>query len=222
MFVCCFQISKCNSPEKHLLLLYAGSTSMTCVTIQHRSLTCHRLIPSHRQCQGEHYVKLSDGHEYCIGGCHDTTMCGPVLIPHQHLQVSGGSKGGGGGAQQAPPLKLDQLWFFIQFFIRMLKNKAQIPRESIKTTPELPGPLSGPWITAENEFGSALVMCIWHVNFCAPPPPPPPPPPQMKILDPPLQVRFVLACFLEKKERKTLKIMNYTPLELPVRIFAAS
>ena len=27
----------------------------------------------------------------------------------------------------------------------MLKNKAQIARESIKTTLEFPGPLSGPW-----------------------------------------------------------------------------
>ena len=27
----------------------------------------------------------------------------------------------------------------------MLKNKAQIARESIKITLELPGPLSGPW-----------------------------------------------------------------------------
>ena len=37
----------------------------------------------------------------------------------------------------------------------MLKNKAQIARESIKTTPEFPGP----WTPAESEFGSALVMC---------------------------------------------------------------
>ena len=51
---------------------------------------------------------------------------------------SGGSK----GAQQAPPLKLDQLWggggFSIFFFIKKLKNKAQNARESIKTTLELP------------------------------------------------------------------------------------
>ena len=33
----------------------------------------------------------------------------------------------------------------MSFFIRMLKNKAQIARESIKTTLEFPGPLSGPW-----------------------------------------------------------------------------
>ena len=37
----------------------------------------------------------------------------------------------------------------------MLKNKAQIAWESIKTTPELSGPFSGPWTPAESEFGSA-------------------------------------------------------------------
>ena len=37
----------------------------------------------------------------------------------------------------------------------MLKNKAQIARQSIKTTLELPGPLSGPWTPAESEFGFA-------------------------------------------------------------------
>ena len=31
----------------------------------------------------------------------------------------------------------------------MLKSKAQIALESIKTTLELPGPLSGPWTPAE-------------------------------------------------------------------------
>ncbi|XP_041459036.1 leishmanolysin-like peptidase [Lytechinus variegatus] len=40
-----------------------------------------------RQCAGEHYIKKADGHEYCIGGCDDYTMCGPVTIPHQHLQI---------------------------------------------------------------------------------------------------------------------------------------
>ena len=62
----------------------------------------------------------------------------------------------------------------------MLKNKAQIARESIKITPEFPGPLSGPWTPAESEFGPALVMCVLAQNLS------PPPPPQMKILDPPL------------------------------------
>ena len=62
----------------------------------------------------------------------------------------------------------------------MPKNKAKIARESIKTTLELPGPLSGPWTPAESEFGSALVMCVRALFFA------PPPPPQMKILDPPL------------------------------------
>ena len=41
-----------------------------------------------------------------------------------------------GGGQQARPLKLDQLYMFsfIHIFIRMLKYKAQIARESINTT----------------------------------------------------------------------------------------
>ena len=51
-------------------------------------------------------------------------------------------RGGGGWRNRCAPLKLDQLCFFIQFFIRMLKNKAQIARKSIKTTPEGPGPAS--------------------------------------------------------------------------------
>ena len=51
----------------------------------------------------------------------------------------------------------------------MLKNKAQIARESIKTTLELPGPLSGPWTPAESEFGSALVMCVRANNLLRPP-----------------------------------------------------
>ena len=53
----------------------------------------------------------------------------------------------------------------------MLKNKTQIARESIKTTLELPGPLSGPWTPTESEFSSALVMCVLaQITFCAPPP----------------------------------------------------
>ena len=47
----------------------------------------------------------------------------------------------------------------------MLKNKAQIARESIKTTLELPGPLSGSWTPAESEFGFALVMCVRAHNL---------------------------------------------------------
>ena len=54
-------------------------------------------------------------------------------------------------------------------FIRMLKNKAQIARESIKTTLELPGPLSWPWTPAESDFGSALVMCVLAHNLLHPP-----------------------------------------------------
>ena len=56
----------------------------------------------------------------------------------------------------------------------MPKNKAQIAQESIKTTLELPGPLSGPWTPAESEFGSALVMCVLAHNLLPPPTPPPP------------------------------------------------
>ena len=76
-----------------------------------------------------------------------------------------------GGATGAP-LKLDQLCFLIMFLnIRMLKNKAQIARESIKTTRELPGPLSGPWTPAEREFGPELVMFVRAHNLLRPPPP---------------------------------------------------
>ena len=90
----------------------------------------------------------------------------------------------GGGAQQAcAPPKIESIMLFNPiFFIRMLKNKAQIARESIKITPELPGPLRRPWTPAESEFGSALVMCVLAHNLLRPPPPPP----EMKILDPPL------------------------------------
>ena len=52
----------------------------------------------------------------------------------------------------------------------MPTNKAQIARESIKTTPELPGPLSGPWTPAKREFGSALVMIVLAHNLLRPPP----------------------------------------------------
>ena len=41
---------------------------------------------------------------------------------------------GGGGATGARPPKIWSTMFFIQFLIRMLKNKAQIARETIKTT----------------------------------------------------------------------------------------
>ena len=78
----------------------------------------------------------------------------------------------GGATGVPPPLKLDQLC--VCFFIRMLGNKAQsqIARESIKTTRELPGPLSGPWTPAEREFGPALVMFLRAHNLLPPPPPP--------------------------------------------------
>ena len=50
----------------------------------------------------------------------------------------------------------------------MLKNKVQIAWESIKTTPELPGP----WTPDRSEFGSALVMCVRAHTLLRPPPPP--------------------------------------------------
>ena len=73
-----------------------------------------------------------------------------------------------------PPPKIGSTLFFvmIQFLIKMLKNKAQIARESIKRTPELPGPLSGPWTPAKSEFGSALVICVLAHNLLRPPPHP--------------------------------------------------
>ena len=99
------------------------------------------------------------------------------------VNITSGRSRGGGGAQQArtPPKKkkkqqqqknkLDQLCFFLpNIFIRMFK--AQIARESIKTTLELPGPLSGPWTPAKSEFGFALVMCVRAHKLLHPPPPP--------------------------------------------------
>ena len=74
-------------------------------------------------------------------------------------KCSGGSKGV--GQQARAPLKSDQLCFLLQFFYQnTCKNKAQVARESIKTTYRAPGPLSGPWTLAESEFGFALVMCV--------------------------------------------------------------
>ena len=74
-------------------------------------------------------------------------------------------QGGGGATGARAPLKLDQQYFVIHFFkIRMLKNKAQIARESIKTTLELRA-----WTPAESEFGSALVMCMLAHNLLRPP-----------------------------------------------------
>ena len=71
-----------------------------------------------------------------------------------------------GGARGARPLKFNRLRFFkIKSFIRMLKFKAQIERESIKTILQIPVPLSGPWAPAESEFGFALVMCVRAHNL---------------------------------------------------------
>ena len=79
------------------------------------------------------------------------------------------------GAQQAcAPLNLDDYVFLnpILYQNAFFLNKVQIAWESIKTTPELPGPFSGPWTPAGSEFGSALVMCVWaHTLLCPPPPP---------------------------------------------------
>ena len=62
----------------------------------------------------------------------------------------------------------------------MLKNKAQIARESIKTTPELQGPLSGAHMdpSAESEFASRARVNVRaggaHLQLRSPSPPPPP------------------------------------------------
>ena len=84
------------------------------------------------------------------------------IVEGPFFYISGGSRGGGLSTMFCSPI----------FFIRMLKNNAQIARESIKTTLELPGPLSAPWTPAESEFGSALVMCVREHNLLRPPPPP--------------------------------------------------
>ena len=79
--------------------------------------------------------------------------------------------GGGGGATGARPPKIGSTVCVLnqKNFIRMLKNKAQIAQESIKTALDLPGPFSGPWTPAESEFSSALVMCVRPNNFARPP-----------------------------------------------------
>ena len=57
-------------------------------------------------------------------------------------QFPGRGGGGGGGCARATgaPPKIGSTVFKSIFSIRMLKNKAQIARESNKTTLELPGP----------------------------------------------------------------------------------
>ena len=76
------------------------------------------------------------------------------------------------GAQQARALPKigPTMGGFIHFCIRMLKSTAEIARESIKTTPELPWPLNGPWTPAESQSGTALVMCVRAHNLLRPPP----------------------------------------------------
>ena len=64
------------------------------------------------------------------------------------------------GAQQArAPPKIGSTIFFNPILYQNA-NTAQIARESIKTTLELPGPLGGPWTPAESEFGSVLVRNV--------------------------------------------------------------
>ena len=93
-----------------------------------------------------------------------------IFILHVNFIPSLADPRGGGGATGMCPAKIGSTMFFlIQLFIRMLRNKAQIARESIKTTLELPGPLSGPWTPAESELGSALVMCVRAHNLLRPP-----------------------------------------------------
>ena len=92
------------------------------------------------------------------------------------IQSSGGSSGGGGGGRLLRKIE-STMCFLSNCFIRMLNNKTRIARESIKTTQEPRGPLSGPWTPAENEFSSALVMRVRAHNLLRSPPPPPPPPP---------------------------------------------
>ena len=88
---------------------------------------------------------------------------------HQSMwQLYGGGSKGGGGGQQTPPPKFGSTMFL---FNPILYQKAQIARESNKTTLEFPGPLSEPWTPVESEFGSALVMCVRAHNLLRPPPP---------------------------------------------------
>ena len=47
----------------------------------------------------------------------------------------------------------------------MLENKAQIAQEIIKTTLELPGPISGPWIPAASEFPARNVIDAISVHI---------------------------------------------------------
>ena len=55
------------------------------------------------------------------------------VASHILFKSSGGSRvGGGGGSRRPPPLIFDRLRIFSPFCIRMLRNKAQIARESNK------------------------------------------------------------------------------------------
>ena len=73
-------------------------------------------------------------------------------------------QGEGAQLQARAPLKLDQLSFFYPiFYIRMLKNKAQmqIARESIKTTLDLPGPLK-----AAASLGPLSIKALLSFGVC--------------------------------------------------------
>ena len=85
-----------------------------------------------------------------------------VAAMHGGMSVAdpGGGGGGGVGATGERPKKKKKkkngstMFFFLQIFVlECLKIlKAQIKRESIKTTLELPEPLSGSWTPAESEL----------------------------------------------------------------------
>ena len=97
--------------------------------------------------------------------------------------ISGGSKGGRN--LRPPPPPNGSIMVFIPICIKMLiskcfKNKAPIARESIKTTLELPGPLSGPWTPAKRDFDSRARNVPALTIFLPPPP--------MAVLDPPLVI----------------------------------
>ena len=102
-----------------------------------------------------------------------TGRAGSIMEAFGFLMLSRGIQWriqGGGGAQQAPPKIGSTMCFLIKKKKKKkLKNKAQIARESINTTPVLPGPLSGLWTPAESEFGSTLVMCVLAHNLLRPP-----------------------------------------------------
>ena len=81
------------------------------------------------------------------------------------------SDGFRGGAIGTPSPNFDRLCFYIPFCIRMLKNKAQIARESIlfKKNLRASRALIGPWTPSTRALPS-WYACM-HIIFCPPPPP---------------------------------------------------